>query len=185
MVTPMQRETMMASVSELRFSDDAGTFTGYAAVWDQPDTFGDTIKQGAFAKTIAKRGGRPVAMLWSHDPSRPIGVWSDLVEDHRGLKVSGRLVLETAQGREAHALLIAKAIDGLSIGFRAISSERGPNGGRRLTQIELVEISLVVLPAASKARVTSVKHDDGTAGLLAFTRAAHAAAISIRGISNE
>ncbi len=165
---------------EVRFSttDEAGTFTGYASVWGEADAYGDTIKRGAYTRTIKRM--RP-ALLWAHDTRQPIGVWSDLVEDDRGLKVTGKLVTETRQGAEALALLKAGAVNGLSIGFRAIRSERGPNGGRVLTEIELPEISIVVMPAAAKARVTSVRGAPADAGAAAFIEAARRAAASIRG----
>ena len=92
--------------------------------------------------------------------------------------MTGRLVTETAKGAEALALLKAGAVTGLSIGFRALASERGPNGGRVLTAIDLVEISLVTLPAASRARVTSVRH--ANPALAGFVDAARAAARAIK-----
>jgi hypothetical protein len=61
--------------------------------------------------------------------------------------------------REAYSMLKEKVVDGLSIGFRTVESQRIKNG-RRLLAIDLVEISLVALPALSSARVTSVKHAD-------------------------
>jgi HK97 family phage prohead protease len=179
----MTRETLTLAANEVRFStDEAGTFSGYASVFGEPDAYGDTIKPGAFRKTLAqgKRAGGP-AMFWNHDPGQPIGVWTDLAEDERGLKVTGRLVTETARGAEALALLKAGAVNGLSIGFRARAAERGPNGGRVLTDIELVEISLVSLPAASKARVTSVKNAVQPARTAAFVQAARRAAQSLKG----
>jgi HK97 family phage prohead protease len=114
-----------------------------------------------------------------HDPREVIGVWTDLAEDERGLKVAGHLVLETARGSEAHALLKAGALDGLSIGFRARSAERGANGGRVLTDIDLVEISLVSLPAASKARVTTVKTMEDAGSAAAFVNACRKATRSL------
>jgi HK97 family phage prohead protease len=152
------RETHTVKAAEIRFADDnAGTFTGYAAIFGEPNSFGEIVKRGAFAKTLKTRNG-PVAMFWNHDPAAPIGVWSEITEDQRGLKVTGKLVTETTRGAEALALLKAKAVNGLSIGFRARQQERGPNGARVLTDVELVEISLVSLPAASRARVTSVRN---------------------------
>jgi HK97 family phage prohead protease len=163
--------------------DDAGAFTGYASVFGEPDSFGDTIKPGAFRKSLREHVARKTkpGLFWMHDPREVIGVWTDLAEDERGLKVAGQLVLETARGSESHALLKAGALNGLSIGFRARSAERGPNGGRILTDIDLVEISLVSLPAASKARVTNVK-TLGAAGLpsaVAFVKACRNAARSL------
>ena len=73
-------------------------FEGYASIYGEPDSFGDTIRPGAFAKTLKNRKATPVAMLWSHDPSRPIGVWTAMAEDARGLKVKGRLIRETSGG---------------------------------------------------------------------------------------
>lgn len=165
--------------AEVRFAttEEAGVFSGYASVWGEPDSYGDTVKRGAYAKTIKRM--RPV-MLWAHDSRQPIGVWQDLVEDERGLKVTGKLVLDTRQGAEAFALLKAGAIDGLSIGFRAIRSERGPNGGRLLVEIELPEISIVVMPSAAKARVTSVR-GEASASSAAIVEAVRRAAVDIRG----
>lgn len=179
----MARETQTLRAAEVRFATDeeAGTFTGYAAIFAEPNAYGETIKPGAFRRSIATRDatGGP-SMFWNHDPGQPIGVWTDLVEDSRGLKVSGRLVTETRAGAEALALLKAGAVNGLSIGFRAKGQERGPNGGRVLTEIDLVEISLVTLPAASKARVTSVRNDRQPAGTAAFILAVRRAATSLR-----
>ena len=156
-----------------------GTFTGYASVFGEADSFGDTIRPGAFRRAIETRSSGP-PMLWSHDPSQPIGTWTDMAEDTRGLKVTGRLITETARGAEAYALIKAGAVNGLSIGFRARKSERGANGRRVLTDVDLIEISLVTLPAASNARVTSVRHRQ-PADLAAFVEAARRTALALKG----
>jgi len=166
---------------EARFATDEtdeGTFSGYASVWGQPDAFGDVIQKGAFARTLAehRRAGTVPGLFWSHNPAEPIGRWTSLSEDETGLKVDGRLVLETRRGQEAHALLKAGALNGLSIGFRARQSKRGPNGGRVITDLELVEISLVSLPAAARARISDVRAavPSRSAFLQACTEAARA-----------
>lgn len=178
----MTRETLTLSAEEVRFAtDDAGVFSGYAAIFGEADSYGDTIKPGAFRKTIASRKNRgPVAMFWNHDPGKPIGIWTSIAEDTKGLKVTGRLILETAAGAEAYALLKAGAVTGLSIGFNAVKSVRGPNGGRVLTELDLIEVSAVTLPAASRARVTNIK---GAAPdrVAAFILVARRAAASITG----
>lgn len=174
-------ETRDITAAEIRIAaDEIGVFGGYASVFGEPDSYGDTIKSGAFRKALRDRKatGGP-AMFWNHNPDQPIGVWLEIAEDERGLKVAGKLVTETAKGAEAYALLKAGAVNGLSIGFRARSAERGPNGGRVLIDIDLVEISLVSLPAASKARVTSLKAHH--AGATSFIEAARRAAIAIKG----
>lgn len=138
-----------------------GSFEGYGSTFGgAPDAYGDIVAPGAFAKSLAKhrqKGTKPV-MLWQHNPSEPIGVWDDLEEDGKGLKGTGRFVMDTARGREAHALLKAGAMRGLSIGYREISAEPdGPN--RLLKELDLMEISVVTFPANTRATVTSVKSD--------------------------
>lgn len=146
---------------EVKFAtDEAGTITGYASVFEgEPDSYGDIIARGAFTTSLAehKAAGSSPLLLWQHDPSEPIGVWLALREDATGLHVTGKLILETRRGQEAYALLKAGALNGLSIGFRPRASERRADGGRILQDLELIEISLVSIPAASLARVTNVK----------------------------
>ncbi len=147
---------------ELKFSrDNAGTLSGYASVFGPPaDRHGDVIAPGAFARSLAS--GNVPLMLWSHDLSEPIGTWTDVREDATGLRVTGRLTLETRRGAEAYALLRDQALNGLSIGFRVEDFDELPEGGRLLKQIDLAEISLVTLPSASRARVSSVKSGEIT-----------------------
>jgi hypothetical protein len=144
----------------IRFAaDDVGVFTGHAAVFGEPNSFNEVVAPGAFKATLADHKARGIAppMLWSHRTDEIVGVWTDLREDETGLAVAGRLVTETAKGAEALALMKAGALTGLSIGFRARQQERGPKGIRVLTEIELVEISLVALPAAPAARIKDVR----------------------------
>lgn len=137
-----------------------GQVAGYASLFDaEPDDYGDIIAPGAFSASLAahKSSDTSPLMLWQHRLDQPIGVWDKITEDEKGLSVSGSLVLETRQGKEAYELLKAGAVNGLSIGFRTLRFESLEGGGRRLLELELLEISLVSLPAASRARVTNVK----------------------------
>jgi HK97 family phage prohead protease len=145
---------------EVKFSepDDAGSFEGVASVFYEVDGYGDQVAACAFKKSLAahKRAGRMPLLLWMHDATAPIGVWRDIRETAQGLAVRGKLILDTLRGREAYALLKEKALDGLSIGFRTVKSQR-IKSGRLLQELDLAEISLVALPALSSARVTAVK----------------------------
>ena len=146
---------------------------GHASLFGVVDRGGDVVLPGAYAASLtrmAASGGR-VRMLWQHDPAQPIGVWDEVREDARGLWVKGRLLTELEKGREAAALLAAGAIDGLSIGYRTLRAERGPQGRRLLAEVELWEVSLVTFPMLPAARV-AVK---GAAGeLVAALKAARA-----------
>jgi HK97 family phage prohead protease len=87
-------------------------------------------------------------------------------EDDRGLKLKGRLAINTRRGSDTYDLLKMQprpALNGLSIGYRAKDFElhksgSGPNGAKRtLKAVDLVECSLVTFPADKFARVAGVK----------------------------
>ena len=135
----------------------AGVVRGYAALFHLVDLAGDRIAPGAFAASLAKRGAAGIRMLWQHEPGRPIGVWTAVAEDARGLKVEGRLALGTRGGREAFQLISAGAVDGLSIGFRTQRAAKESGAARRrLVEIDLWEISVVTFPMQEGARVSSL-----------------------------
>lgn len=156
---PGRRETRAFTLS-LKATGDDGTIEGYGSVFGVRDNWDDIIAKGAFASSLAahKAAGTMPAMLWQHSSDAPIGVWTDMVEDDKGLYIKGQLVMDTVRGKEAHALLKAGAINGLSIGFmsKQWAYDRDTDV-RTLTEIDLWEVSLVTFPANEKARVTNVK----------------------------
>ena len=132
-----------------------GRIHGYASLFGAPDQNGDVVMPGAFAASLAAlaAAGRKVKFLWQHDPACPIGVWSEVLEDGRGLLVTGEILAQVSHGTDALALLEAGAIDGLSIGYRTVKAEPNPEtGGRNLHEIDLWEVSLVTFPMLPAAR---------------------------------
>lgn len=155
---------IIAAPVELRYAPGGseGVITGYGSVFGVQDLHGDTVAAGAFSASLArhKADGTMPALLWQHDTSEPIGVWDSADEDARGLKLSGRLNLDTSRGREAYALVKQGALNGLSIGF--VTQEGGAEidrgtGLRKLTALDLWEVSLVTFPSNRSARLTGVK----------------------------
>ncbi len=136
-----------------------GTFVGYASLFNKRDQAGDIVMPGAFADSLKKRGAEGIRMLFQHDPSEPIGAWLDLHENQRGLWVRGRLDTNVQRGRELLSLLESGGIDGLSIGFKTVAATQDRTlRARRITKIDLWEISLVTFPMLEGARVDSMKH---------------------------
>lgn len=123
-------------------------FAGYAALFDIADAGRDTIRRGAFAKTLAGRS-TPLPLYWQHRPDQPIGVIDHVSEDARGLRVIARI--DRPDSRAA-LLLSQRAVSGLSFGFRARTARKSEQG-RELLEIELFEISLVTHPLQHGARV--------------------------------
>lgn len=123
-------------------------FAGYAALFGTRDAGRDTIRPGAFARSLAART-EPFPLLWQHRPDLPIG-WIELAsEDARGLRVIAALAHAT--GAPAQALRQG-AISGLSFGYRARAFQRSRQG-RDLIDIDLFEVSLVTRPMQHAARV--------------------------------
>lgn len=146
-------QTYDFTLSEKAVQED-GRISGLAAAYGNVDDGGDMIISGALTKSLASMSAIP--MLLYHDQRQPVGVWDAFKETAKGLEVSGRFSLGTANGREAHALTKDGALSGLSIGYRAVK-ERFEGAVRRLEQVKLFEVSLVAIPMNSKARITSVK----------------------------
>lgn len=115
---------------------------GYAAIFDAPDAGGDIVRKGAFAR--AAKAGLP--LLWQHDQSRRIGFVESLSEDARGLRVIARLDDDNAQVREG---------TGLSFGYRVRAMKNRQY--RELTDLDLIEVSVVTTPMQPLARVLAVE----------------------------
>lgn len=141
---------------DLKDATKDGVIEGYASLFGVRDNGGDIVMSGAYTASLARLSieSRKVKMLWQHDPSQPIGIWDEIREDDRGLYVKGRLLSEVAKGREAVALIGAGAIDGLSIGYRTVSAQKGSDGDRLLMEVELWEVSVVTFPMLPTAKVT-------------------------------
>lgn len=133
-------------------------FAGYAALFDKADRGGDVIRRGAFGRAV-EAGPRGIPLLWQHQPGRPIGRIESLAEDARGLRVIGRFTPEAQHAAEAAALLRDGAVGGLSFGYRVRAKQNRP-GGRELTDLDLVEVSLVTFPMQPGARVHAVHEEE-------------------------
>jgi hypothetical protein len=143
---------------DLKSVDDEGAFEGYASLFGVADMGGDVVAPGAFRASLAKRGAAGIRLLFQHDPGQPVGVWRELREDARGLHVRGQLLLDIERAREIHALMKECALDGMSIGFRTVRGAKDRRTGlRRLTEIDLWEISIVTFPLLPGARIGRVK----------------------------
>lgn len=148
---------------EVKTFDASGAFQGYASLFNRIDMGGDVVVPGAFRESLARRGARGVKLLYQHDMNEPIGIWTALEEDERGLYAEGRILADVNRGREVLALMKAGALDGLSIGFKTVRSSRDrQSGGRRLEKVDLWEISIVTFPLLPEARIGATKRHSPT-----------------------
>jgi len=136
--------------------EDGLTMEGYASVFDSPTqiqgrsgSFTETVKRGAFAKTIESR--TPV-LMFDHGKhplfgQMPIGTIRHLAEDERGLFVRARLskswLIEPI--REA---ISDNAITGMSFRMQVMQDGGWSGfGPREITEVRCPELGPVVLPA--------------------------------------
>ncbi len=122
-------------------------FAGYAAIFDAPDRGGDIVRKGAFARA-AKAG---IPLLWQHDQNRRIGYVESLSEDDRGLRVIAQID-DAGLDTDGEAV---RAGAGLSFGYRVRAARRGEF--RELTDLDLIEVSVVSHPMQPLARVLAVE----------------------------
>ena len=143
--------------------DEEGIFNGYGSIFGNKDLGNDIVEKGAFLKSLNDRGARGVKLLWQHKTDKPIGVFEEIQEDSKGLKVKGKLALGTQGGKEAYELMKMGALDGMSIGYRADPAKQKydeKNKRRYLKELDLMEISLVTFPMNPRATVHAVKGED-------------------------
>lgn len=146
------KESLVGMLDEPAEPAGSLRFAGYAALFDKRDSGRDTIRPGAFARTLAARSQErtgPLPLYWQHRPDLRIGWIEQAREDARGLRVVASI--DNPDGGAAAALKAGK-VTGLSFGYRARGFQRDA-AGRELTDIDLFEVSLVTHPMQHGARV--------------------------------
>lgn len=141
-----------------------GNFCGYASVFNIIDQGNDVVLPGAFEKSLedAKRKDRLIPMLWQHNRDEPIGKWTKMIEDSRGLYVEGKLHIDFDPiAARAYGHLKAGSVGGLSIGYGLCDDgfrmHPEHDGVFELTELDLRETSIVTTPMLIEARVTDIK----------------------------
>ena len=138
------------------------TFSGYGSVFGNVDSYGDIMAKGSFAASIQRHidNGTMPFMFLNHAADRlPIGKWTSVEEDDYGLKLTGEL-LDSNDGIDTYKALKAGLIKGLSIGFYPIVWEmaaKSDNYRRTISEADLVEVSVVNIPANGSALVSDIK----------------------------
>jgi HK97 family phage prohead protease len=130
-----------------------GSFEGVLAAYNNVDLGGDLIEPGSFTRTI--NSAKTIPLLWQHKTDQPIGTLT-LIDGPDALRVKGQLLLELPTAKDAHALLKAGVIKGLSIGYDTIKDSI-EDGVRHLKELRLWEGSIVTFPMNELATVTGVK----------------------------
>jgi HK97 family phage prohead protease len=162
---------------------DKRVITGTATT-PEPDRQGDVIEPlGATFKN-------PLPLLLYHNSQKPIGQVTFKRPTKDGIDFEAQLPAIDEAGTlkdridEAWQSVKAGLISGVSIGFRAIETAFMEGGGLHFLKVEIVELSLVTVPANASATIASIKsldlaasglHSPGATGSLPVVRAGKAA----------
>jgi HK97 family phage prohead protease len=149
------QKTLKLDDCQIKAEGDGATFAGYASVFGGVDSVGDTILKGAYEHTLRKHG-KPKMFVQHDSYSLPVGKWTTVKEDDKGLWVEGEFTPGMARAEEARAALKHGTVDGLSIGYmlKAEDFEHMDDGTRIIKRVSrLAEVSIVTFPADGAARV--------------------------------
>lgn len=144
-----------------------GEFIGWASTFGNTDSQGDRVVKGAFATSVKSiEGGDVVPILWEHkhdDPRMQVGEIKSAEETDDGLKVHVALDLDTETGRAAYKSVKSRRVKAMSIGYATRRAVKAADGVQELTDLDLVEVSLVARPANDRALITASKSGNGAA----------------------
>jgi HK97 family phage prohead protease len=158
----METKTLSINDCDLKFAANEGEFSGYGSVFDVEDSEKDVILKGAFDEVL--KSGQEVKLYVNHGWLRgelPVGAWTDLKQDERGLFGNAKIETRMPSGLNAYWGVKSGLVQGLSIGFKVNDYEKRSEGGRIIKSFSaLKEISIVDSPANKHAQITHVKSID-------------------------
>lgn len=153
------------SVLAVRDVDDTTRVIRGVATTPTPDRAGDVIEPLGIAFK------NPLPLLWQHDAKQPVGRVEFDAPTKDGVTFKATLPVVTEPGTlkdridEAYQSLQHQLVRGVSVGFAL----RGPakdavellaSGGIRFKSTEVLELSLVTIPANAEALISTIKSAD-------------------------
>lgn len=156
------------AIVDVKYAEDEnsnGYIEGYASTWHKvPDAYGDIVAKGAFAKSLAKyeETGRSIPFLWSHE----MGTLKSYIgtckadEDEVGLHFIATFD-DTEEAQRVRQLYKDGRMSKFSFAYDTLDSatvtlEDGTKANE-LRELDIFEISAVLVPANSFAEVIDVK----------------------------
>lgn len=146
---------------------DGGEVLAYASTFDRvPDSYGDVVARGAFAKTLAdwQASGNPIPLLFGHrtdDPRMNIGSVIEAEEDERGLKIRARFDEENEIAQYTRKLVREGRLTKLSFAYDTLDAApvvlADGTRANELRELKLYEVSLVPIPANEMTEVIEAK----------------------------
>jgi len=150
---------LIVPITDFKYSGETGQFSCYGNVKNIIDHAGDVTVDGAFVDSIAnhKANGTMPKMFWMHNPYElPVGAWTSMREDAKGLYLEGKLS-DTSMGRDIQVLANDGALDSFSIGYNVIDEKWSNEGYNELHKVNVLEISWVTFACNEESRLEAMK----------------------------
>jgi HK97 family phage prohead protease len=145
---------------------EEGQFTAYASTFNgEPDSYGDVVAPGAFAKSIAEweASGNVMPTLYGHDfadPFKNIGSVLEATEDDHGLLVKTQLDLDNPTAAQVYRLIKGRRLSQMSFAFDTLDEGQVDVNGQKaneLRELKLYEVSVVPIGANQETEILAVK----------------------------
>lgn len=148
------------SVLEIKaVSDDERLIEGIATT-PSTDRMGDVIEP------MGARFAAELPLLWQHDHESPVGHVKFGKPTAKGIPFTANIVKIAEEGElkalvdKAWQSVKARLVRAVSIGFRPIEYALMEGGGVRFLETEILELSLVTVPANSDCTITQIRSID-------------------------
>lgn len=125
-----------------------------------PDRMGDIVEP------LGAKFKNPLPLLWQHDTKQPIGKTSLGKPTKNGIPFEARIAKTNEPGTlkdrldEAWQSVKLDLVKGVSIGFKSLETSFMKDGGIHFIETELLELSLVTIPANAEATIETIKAFD-------------------------
>lgn len=140
-------------------NDEQRVITGWATT-PEPDRVGDVVEP------LGAKFAAEIPLLWQHRHDSPVGIARFGKPTKKGIPFEAALPLIEEAGilkdlvDMAWQSVKARLVRGVSIGFRALEYAYMDGGGVRFMETEIMELSLVSVPANASATIQTIKAMD-------------------------
>lgn len=149
------------SVLQVKSVDDATRVIKGMATTPSTDRMGDIVEP------LGVSFATPLPLLWQHNSAQPVGLVEFDKPSAKGIGFTATIASIAEAGNlkdrvdEAWQSVKAGLVRAVSIGFRSLESEPIKNSfGVRFLKSEVMELSLVTIPANAEAVITTIKAID-------------------------
>lgn len=136
------------------------TISGVCVPYDEisyltPNPTGERVVRGAFTKSATQRLTK-LFLYRDHEHERPVGRAVSFADEPDGLHGTFQ-IRESVLGDETLADIRDGFLPAMSVGFRAVQVRRAADGVMEVVEAQLLEVSLVSLPAYDGAQVLALR----------------------------